>query len=191
MKVSFKLLLAVFIATSAMTACTKEPASGQIDRKQAFPQTEGSRVIAVSFAPQTKTYLDEGLQPKFVNEKDTILLYTVPEDENESLLTDTCVVAVDENSNATISTDLSGKLKAVYPAKATVLEDNIITAEIPAIQSGRFADANIAVADIDENNSAQFENVAPLLIITPPSSTKKDNWGRRATLGNGLPYQYF
>ena len=136
------------------------------------PAAEGSRVIAVSFAPQTKTTL-EGLQPKFVNEKDTILLYTAPEDENEPLLTDTCVVKVDGSGKATIYTDLTGKLRALYPAKAAVLEDNVITAEILAVQTGKFADANIASADIDENNSAQFENVAPLLIITPPSGTKK------------------
>ena len=90
-----------------------------------------------------------------MNEKDTILLYTAPEDENEPLLTDTCVVKVDGSGKATIYTDLTGKLIALYPAKAAVLEDNVITAEILAVQTGKFADANIAGADIDENNSAQ------------------------------------
>ena len=174
MTASFKIIFATLVATAALVACTKDTTPGKVDTDSVSPAAEGSRVIAVSFAsqPQTKTTL-EGLQPKFVNEKDTILLYTVPEDENEPLLTDTCVVKVDGSGKATIYTDLTGKLKAIYPAKAAVLEDNVITAEILAIQSGKFADANIAGADIDENNSARFENAAPLLIITPPSGTKK------------------
>ena len=184
MKISFRLILAILAATAALAGCTKEVTSPNFENDKVNPAAEGSRVIAVSFAPQTKTTLEEGLQPRFAN-GDSILLFTVPEDENETLLTDIRKVKVDGSGNATISTNLTGTLKAFYPASAAVVKNNIVIGEISAVQSGKFADANIAGADINENNSAQFENVAPLLIITPPSGTKKLIVRSLRTIGEG------
>ena len=184
MTASFKIIFATLVATAALVACTKDTTPGKVDTDSVSPAAEGTRVITVSFAPQTKTTLEEGLQPRFAN-GDSILLFTVPEDENETLLTDIRKVKVDGSGNATISTNLNGTLKAFYPASAAVVKNNIVIGEISAVQSGKFADANIAGADINENNSAQFENVAPLLIITPPSGTKKLIVRSLRTIGEG------
>lgn len=163
MKVSFKLLLAVFIATAAMTACTKEPASGQIDRKQASPQTDGSRVIAVSFAPQTKTTLGSDYKPRFTD-NDSILIY------NEEAI-DTCEVSVGD-AGATIVTNLDGNLTAIYPVSAAkvALSENKKSIEgvmVPAKQDGTFAHANIAMAE-NISETATFDNKTALLIVSVP-----------------------
>ena len=70
MKVSLKPLLVAIAATVALTACTKDPA---VERNFSDIQPEGTRVIAVSFAPQTRTTLENDLKPKF-NDGDSILI---------------------------------------------------------------------------------------------------------------------
>ena len=108
MKASFKFILAALAATAALAACTKVDVVEQSATDPASPAAEGTRVIAVSFAPQTKTILD-GLQPKFVD-NDSILI------SNGDAI-DTCEVKV-ESEVATISTKLTGPLTAVYPYTA-------------------------------------------------------------------------
>lgn len=173
-KASFRLILAALAATAALTACTKEITPGKADTDSASQAAEGTRTIAVSFAPQTKTTLEDGLQPKFA-EGDSILLITNPQLQGASLDTQTVAVTIDPTTqNATISTRLFGDLKALYPARAVqnfpkVGYDILNT----PVQSGKFEDANICVATIEENDTeAQFENKYALFIITPPEGTK-------------------
>ena len=127
---------------------------------------EGSRVIAVSFAPQTKTYLDEdGLQPVF--EHGDKILVANGQDEP-----DTCKVSV-KDGKATISTKLTGPLTAVYPAKAAGMNSGnpkqIDTVLVSTVQSGKFADANICMAKMtdEKDESLSFENKTAVFRITP------------------------
>ena len=176
MKASFRLIFAALAATAALVSCTKEPTPGQTDQTPASPAAEGTRVIAVSFAPQTKTSFtstEDGIQPKFDN-KDSILLVTDPDDPMAEVDTQTVAVSVDpKTEEATITTTLSGKLKALYPARMAIEGKGGFNIFVPAEQSGKFADANICSATIEENaTSVQFENKYALFIITPPEGTK-------------------
>ena len=162
MKASFRLIFAALVATAALVACTKEITPNFENDKV---NSEGSRVIAVSFAPQTKTYLDkDGFQPKF-NDEDSILI-----SNGEAL--DTCAVDVN-GDKATISTDLTGPLTAVYPYKAAKMNESnlnqIDTVLVSTEQSGKFADANICMAKMTSENdeSLSFENKTALFKIIP------------------------
>ena len=132
------------------------------------PASEGSRVIAVSFAPQTKTELD-GLQPKFVD-NDSILI------SNGKAL-DTCDVKVD-GEVATISTNLTGPLTAVYPYKAAKMNDNnqIDTVFVSSEQDGTFASANICMASMTGENeeSLSFENKTAVFCIKPAAGASPE-----------------
>ena len=148
MKSYFKFILAVLAAlaaTAALVGCTKEITPPSFGNDKVNP--EGSRVIAVSFAPQTKTTLN-GLQPKFVD-KDSILI-----SNGEAL--DTCEVNV-SGGKATISTDLTGPLKAVYPYTAAAVDSNDITGIlVPTEQDGTFASANICKAEMENENEVSL-----------------------------------
>lgn len=163
-KISFRLILAAIAATAALTACTKEPTPPNFENDKVNPATEGSRVIAVSFAPQTKTTLD-GFQPVFVN-GDKIL---VANGQDEP---DTCVVSVN-GGKATITTKLTGPLNAVYPAKAAKMNETnknqIDTVLVSTEQDGSFASANICMAkNISEDaKMATFENKTAVFRIIP------------------------
>ena len=175
---SFKLIFAALAATAALTACTKEPTPPNFENDKVNPAAEGSRVIAVSFGPQTKTSFtstEDGIQPKFDN-KDSILLVTVPDDPMAEVDTQTVAVSVDpETGKATITTTLHGTLRALYPAKSAIFAKENFNIYVPAEQSGKFEDANICqVRQIEENaDNVQFENMYSLFIITPPEGTKK------------------
>ena len=164
MKTSLHILLAALAATAALVGCTKE-ITPNFENDKVNPAAEGSRVIAVSFAPQTKTYLDkDGFQPKF-NDEDSILI-----SNGEAL--DTCAVDVN-GDKATISTDLTGPLTAVYPYKAAKMNESnlnqIDTVLVSTEQSGKFADANICMAKMTSENdeSLSFENKTALFKIIP------------------------
>ena len=143
-KSSFRLIFAALAATAALTACTKDPTPSQVDTDPKAPASEGTRVIAVSFAPQTKTALDkDGLTPYFTND-DKILLVTVPETQGAKVDTQTVAVSVDPKTTvATITTALSGNLKALYPAKKAAYVKEKFDILVSAEQSGKFEDANI------------------------------------------------
>ena len=160
MKVSLKPLLVAIAATVALTACTKDPA---VERNFSDIQPEGTRVIAVSFAPQTRTTLENDLKPKF-NDGDSILI-----SNGETL--DTCEVSV-EGDKATISTDLTGPLTAVYPAKAAKMENEneIAGVLVSAEQDGTFAHANIAMAENITDAAATFSNWTTLFIVSVPEA---------------------
>ena len=180
MKISFRLILAALAATAALTACTKEITSGQVDTDPKAPQTEGSRVIAVSFAQQTKTYLDEGLQPKFV-EGDKIL---VSNGQDEP---DTCVVSI-KDEKVTISTNLTGPLTAVYPAKAAKMgeenENEIAGVLVSTEQDGTFASANICMAENVTDIATFTSRTALLKIITDAEAEYVEVSTEKADIAN-------
>lgn len=155
MKASFHLIFAVLAATVVLvSSCTKEIPAAEDD---------GSRIISVSFAthPQTRTTLGEDEHTPVFQEGDRIMI-------SNGVATKTIAVHVDENGNAYFSTSLSGELTAVYPAAAAEVRNNVIKGiRVPAEQSGRFADANIAMAEHIADN-AKFVNRTALFIITPP-----------------------
>lgn len=130
-------------------------------------QSESVRTIAVSFSTPVKSSLD-GLQPKFCN-GDVIKV------SNGTDSPEQCTVIVDDAGNASFSTTLAGELKAVYPFGAALMSGNaIVGIKVPAVQSGEFADANIAMAAIkNAATEATFENQTALFKVTAPSGVKR------------------
>ena len=170
MKNTFRLIPAVLAAIAVLAGCVQEITSPSFEKDKVNPAAEGSRIIAVSFSQQTKTYLDkDGLQPKFEDGKDTVLI------SNTNAL-DTCVVSVDDKTKvATITTNLTGPLTAVYPYTAAGMNENneneIDTVLVSTIQSGKFADANICMAKMkdEKDESLSFENKTAVFCIYPPA----------------------
>ena len=157
---AFGFIFAALAATVTLAGCVQEITPPSFENDKVNTAAEGTRVIAVSFTPQTKTTLN-GLQPKFVD-KDSILI-----SNGEAL--DTCEVNV-SGGKATISTDLTGPLKAVYPYTAADIADNDITGILVSTeQSGKFADANICEAEMENENevSLTFGNKTAVFRITP------------------------
>ena len=164
---SFRFILAALAATAALVGCTKE-ITPNFENDKVNP--EGTRVIAVSFAPQTKTELD-GFQPKFVD-NDSILI-------SNGVAIDTCEVKV-ESEVATITTNLTGPLTAVYPYKAAKMNENdenlIDTVLVSTVQDGTFASANICMASMTDENeeSLSFENKTAVFCIKPAAGASSE-----------------
>lgn len=140
-------------AIVALCGCVKD----RQNVKSTAESADGSRVIAVSFCPSTKTILDnDGLTPKF-QEGDAILV------ANGKAVAE-CKVVI-ENDIAVIHTDLEGELDAVYPASAAENDGcTIYGIRVAPTQTGKFADANICRAKIAANsNSATFSNQTAVL----------------------------
>ena len=160
MKIRLTILaVASLVALFALESCDKS----DIISDDIQQQTGGSRVIAVSFQNNsTKTELDV-LQPKF--KANDIIKVANGTDEPEE-----CAVSIDGDGNATISTDLTGSLIAVYPASAAKVSGNAIVGVIvPSIQDGTFASANICKAEIDAGaTSATFENQTAVFKLYVP-----------------------
>ena len=150
MKKTYRIIIAVLAASMALISCSKE-------RQDVKSASEGPRTIQVSFSAPTKTSLgDDGVTPRF-SPGDEIIV------SNGSHY-QTLPVSVDGNY-ASITTDLTGTLTAVYPAKAAKLDGTeIIGVLVPSNQTGRFRDANIAMAKIPDGASkAYFENQTAIL----------------------------
>ena len=156
MKKTLHILFATLAATVALVGCTKEITPPNFENDKVNPATEGSRIIAVSFAPQTKTALNEdGLTPKFIG-KEMIKVSNGTECKD-------CEVKVDDEGNATFTTDLEGPLKAVYPSTAAKMNGNKIEGVlVSSVQSGTFASANICMAE-NITDKAVFENKTAVL----------------------------
>lgn len=159
MRTAFQFALAVMVSAVSFSSCTKNLIQDN-GSDPAAPVTEGTRTIAVSFVPQTKTALGkDGLTPEFLGgEKIKIALkdgLAAPEEKE----------VVIENGIAVIHTDLEGELDAVYPASAAKVEDNKITGiSVYSTQTGKFADANICSATIlAGSQSATFKNETAIL----------------------------
>lgn len=187
MKLYLRLILAVLAATVTLAACTKEITPPNFENDKVKPGStqveEGSRIITVSFAPQTRTYLDEGIQPKFEN-NDKILVSNGTEKKE-------CSIFVDKNGNASFVTTLTGPLKAVYPAKAAKLKGNDIEGVlVSTVQSGKFADANICMAE-NINTAATFVNkTAVFKIITDAEAEYVEVSTNKADIANSISGEY-
>ncbi len=162
---TFKTIFAALAATAVLAGCAKEITSPSSENDKETPDAEGSRVITVAFAPQTKTELTDGFQPVFVP-GDKIL---VANGQDEP---DTCAVSF-RNNKATIVTSLTGVLTAVYPAKAAKMDENkekeIVGVLVSTEQDGTFASANICMAKMTDGNeeSLSFENKTAVFCIKP------------------------
>ena len=178
---AFKIIFAALAATAALAGCAKETTLPSFENDKVNPVAEGTRVIAISFAPQTKTSYTTtetgGIQPTFEG-GESILLVSYPEDTNADPITETTTVQFDKKTEtATISTNLTGELTAYYPASLASFsaKRNEWYIFVPSEQKdGTFANANICSTTIAENaTSANFENMYALFVITPPEGTKK------------------
>lgn len=155
------IILATIAASLVFASCTDE----LFTEENGNAQSEGSRVIAVSFAPQTKTALGEdGLTPEFVGGESVL----VSNDET----TQECQVKF-SSGKAIITTRLQGDLTAVYPASAAKLIKSEKTGEmiidpgnvlISSTQDGTFASANICMATMkDGEEKMTFHNKTAIL----------------------------
>ena len=147
--------IAMLLAAVALNACTIDI----IGPDGPGRDIDTPRTIAVSFAPQTKSALskEDGITPEFR-----------PGDEirvSNGRSYDTRPIEFDHNGGASFTTDLTGELIAVYPAKAAKHNGSQIEGVIVlSQQTGRFKDANIAMAKIKEGaNLAVFENQTAVL----------------------------
>lgn len=131
------MLAAAFAASLALVSCSKDSIPGT----ETVNASGEGRVIAVAFSNNaTKSELD-ALQPKFVA-GDIIKV------SNGTDTPQNCTVSVDGSGNATISTNLSGALTAVYPAAAAKMNGNAIEdILVSTVQDGSFASANSASGD--------------------------------------------
>lgn len=167
-KTSFRLIFAVLAATAVLaSSCTKEIPAGQ-DSDPKASQSEGSRVISVSFAPSTKTALGEdGLTPEFTGQNEWIKV-------SNSTMSENCKVTVSPSGRASITTSLNGALKAVYPAYTAKMDGSRISGiDIPSYQDGTFASANICMAEMEDEKEEglTFHNKTALFAIIPPEGT--------------------
>ena len=156
MKAIYNYIIAALVATLALASCTKDiPDTNSVD-----PQTEGERIIAVSFGNSTKTVLgSDGRTPQFRGGEQILV-------SNGTAYKKLTVEYDYEKNYCFFSTSLSGTLKAVYPADAAVLKGcEIVGVQVPAEQSGRFEDANIAMAEMHDKGDSQmwFSNKTAVL----------------------------
>ena len=155
MKTAYKYIIAGLAVTLALASCTKDVIA---EKEDVNPQDGGLRTIAVSFGASTKTSMgNDGITPVFTGEGEEVIV------SNGSGYQKLAVEIKD--GIPSITTNLSGELTAVYPSKAAKLEGTKITGIlIPSNQTGRFADANIAMATIAEGgNKAVFQNQTAVL----------------------------
>ncbi len=148
-------MLAALAAAVALASCTKEFA----EQNERDPKADGIRTIGVSFDKDTRsTLVSDGVTPVF-EEGDSIMV------SNEKKFETCRVFFSDSLQRYCIRTALKGHLSAVYPAKCAKMNGAEITGIlVPSHQSGRFKDANIAVAGIDEDEDyALFKNKTAVL----------------------------
>ena len=174
MKIAFRLIMAVLAASLAFASDPNGIVSGYCND---FHISGDTRVITVSFGPSTKTIVGEDLQPEFVD-GDCILVTNGKDAPQE------CVVKL-SGGVASISTSLTGDLKAVYPSDAARMNGNSISGvKVRSSQSGIFSDANIATATLEGGETEMtFDSRIALLIITPPSGVKQFTVTSLRTIG--------
>lgn len=181
MKKSMILVMAAAAAALALVSCTKETT----DSNESGNANEGLRTLTVSFAPNTRTYLDtDGLKPLWTGDgTEKISLngedYTVPAE------------AAGKDS-FTLTTTIVGDITAVYPASAW--NNSAPYFIVGASQDGSFANANICVASAKAGDTElSFKNQTAIIKVSVPSGTKQltvtslnpvsSSTGRRATSG--------
>ena len=148
MKVSYIFSLTALAAALVLGSCAKENgATGTA--------ADGTRTIAVSFAKPTKSVLGlDGLTPEFQRGDEIII-------SNGSKYEKAYIEFIDDRP--VIKTSLTGTLTAVYPSFAAELDGTqIIGVKVPMAQTGKFADANIAMAK-NISDKAIFQNQTAVL----------------------------
>lgn len=147
MKAIYRIITAATVASLALVSCSKE--LNPPDSAETGGLGE-ERVITLTFDDATKSQIS-GYHPTF-KAGDKILL-------SNGTAKQECTVSVDTYGTATVTTTLTGTLKAVYPAGAAALSGNAITGvQVSSTQHGTFAEANIAMAeDIQPNGMARFK----------------------------------
>ena len=155
MKSIIKFILAAIAISLALTSCAKELL---IEENGSSSPSEGTRVIVVSFGQQTKTALNaDGITPEFTGEDEWVMVSNEETGEKCQIIT--------ENGVLLFKTNLKGELRAVYPASAAKIDkktNKITGITIPATQTGKFADANICLAE-NITNKAVFDNKTAIL----------------------------
>lgn len=145
MKAIYNYIIAAAVATLALMSCSKVIS----DTKDA-PQAEGERIIAVSFGNSTKTVLGpDGHTPQFRGGEQILV--------SNGTAYKKLTVDYDYDYGYYFKTSLSGTLKAVYPADAADLKGcEIVGVQVPAEQSGRFEDANIAMGEMHYDEESEM-----------------------------------
>lgn len=174
MKLAFRLFMAALAASMLFSSNPDETAAENCND---FHISGSTRVITVSFGMSTRTIVGEDLKPEFID-GDRILVSNGKDAPEE------CIVNVSGGA-ASISTSLSGDLKAVYPCNAAVLDGNEITGvEVRAVQNGAFEEASLTMATLGEGETEmEFESRIAMLIITPPAGVKQFTVTSLRTIG--------
>ena len=161
MKKSMILVMAAAAAAMTLVSCTKELNGNNEENNQ----TSGLRTLTVSFAPNTRTYLDtDGLKPLWTGDgTEKISLngidYTVPS-------------AAAGKDSFTLTTTIEGDITAVYPASAW--NNSAPYFNVGASQDGSFANANICVASAKAGDTElSFKNQTAIIKVNVPEGTKK------------------
>lgn len=153
MKALYRINIAITAAFLLLTAsCAKEtaPVGGEPTA------SDGERVISLSYSAGTKASFNDLTPPAFKS-GDEIML-------SDGTKKEICPVRTTSSGRAYIKTRLTGTLKAVFPASAAKLTGNAITGvSVPTTQSGKFADAIIAMADNITGTSATLNSATAIL----------------------------
>lgn len=150
MKTISRFIIAALAASITFPSCTKDDTTRN---------GNDARVFTAVFDAATKSALT-GQTPVFAD-GDKILITNGQDNP------DVRTISVDASGKASFTTELTGDLKAIYPYGAEVMDDellNIVGFKVPATQSGKFADANIALATFtSEDLNATFVNQTAVL----------------------------
>ena len=159
MKRTLRILAAGLAASLALVSCDKE----SLTKTDNGASKDDARTITVSFADVTRSGLSD-LQPYF-KDKDVIKV-------SDGTTAKDCEVTI-KDGVATITTDLTGELSAVYPASAST--DGKTFSVSSTAQDGSFAMANICTATIPDgaNPKAEFVNQTAILKFSVPAKGDK------------------
>lgn len=184
MKTIIRLFAAVLTAVPVLVSCYSEPLPEVIP--EVIPEDEGNgseqdattRIITLSFDTKaTRTVLSDETDyfsvPVFRPYDEIVVAQANGQAEPQkfTLNKDNFVGEV-----ATIKTNLSGPLVAVYPASCALYDSensNIITGvKVPSKQNGTFANANICMATQTDDDIAQnrlsFKNKTAVFVVDLP-----------------------
>ena len=168
MKKSFLLFA---LAALALTACQEEIAPEDNHETPTVDQTTDSAEPQVKDYPlelnfvtpnmvDAKTTLVDGSKVNWIAD-DMIKVFWAEGKSNPAK-----AVLSDDASKATFSTQVeeADAYYAVYPyTDKENLSGDVITVEVPSVQGGTFADANIMLAKADANNQLPFKHLVGLL----------------------------
>ena len=152
MKTTYNLILAAFAAAVALSSCTKDIAAEKQDT-----ESDGLRTIEISFETPTKTVLNEDdiENPQAVFKSGDKIMVVDGDEWEECTVTPSFL----KKGAASFTTKLKGnKLQAVYPSKAASITNGKLDKDVkvPANQTGRFADASIAIGGLIKQGGVEI-----------------------------------